>query len=70
MALSLYAVNSGYLDDVPADKVVPFEAGLHAHARANDQGLLDRINATGDFDDSIEAEMKQLIEGFKSTGTY
>src|SRR5690606_11696521 len=34
MALSLYAVNSGYLDDVPADKVVPFEAGLHAYARS------------------------------------
>jgi F-type H+/Na+-transporting ATPase subunit alpha len=70
MALSLYAVNSGNLDDVPADKIVPFEAGLHAHARGNNQALLDKINATGDFNDDIEAEMKQVIDSFKSTGTY
>jgi F-type H+-transporting ATPase subunit alpha len=70
MALSLYAVNSGYLDDVPADKIVPFEAGLHAHARTHNRALLDKINATGELSDEVETELKQLIEGFKSTGTY
>src|SRR5918994_493292 len=31
MALSIYAVNEGFLDDVPLAKILPFEAGLHAH---------------------------------------
>src|SRR5690606_9995178 len=70
MALSLYAVNSGYLDDVPADKVVPFEAGLHAYARSNHQPLLDAITAQGELTDDVEAELKKLIERFKTTGTY
>jgi F-type H+-transporting ATPase subunit alpha len=70
MAVSLFAVNEGYLDDVPANKVVAFEAGLHAHARANHKALLDKINAKGEYTDDVAAELKQLVEGFKTTGAY
>jgi F-type H+-transporting ATPase subunit alpha len=70
MALSLYAVNSGALDDVPVAKVGAFEAGLHAHAKASHHALLDRIDSTGDFNDEIEAELKKAVEEFKATGTY
>jgi len=70
MALSLYAVSEGHLDDVPVNKVVDCESALHAYAGANHQSLLDKIEETGDFDDEIQAELKQLVEGFKATGTY
>ncbi len=70
MAISLFAVNEGYIDDVPADKVVAFEAALHAHARANAVELMNKINASGDFDDEIENDLKQLVESFKATGAY
>ncbi|MEC7803462.1 MAG: F0F1 ATP synthase subunit alpha, partial [Pseudomonadota bacterium] len=53
MAVSLYAVNEGYLDDVVVGKVVAFEAALHGHVRDKFGDLLDRINATGDYDDEI-----------------
>ncbi len=70
MAISLFAVNEGYLDDVEADRVVAFEAALHAHARANAAELIDEINASGDLNDDIEAGLKKLIENFKTTGAY
>ena len=70
MALSLYAVNEGHLDDVPVDKVLDFEAGLHAYASTNKQDLLDRVDATGDYDDEIQAEFKALVEEFTKTGSY
>ncbi len=70
MAVSLFAVNEGYLDDVPAEKVVDFEAALHAHASANAAKLMDKINATGDLNDEIEGELKALVESFKATGAY
>jgi F-type H+-transporting ATPase subunit alpha len=70
MALSIYAVNEGYLDDVPMHKVGDFESGLHAHF-ANTQGeLMARIVATGDWNDEIEAVFKQGISDFKATGTW
>ena len=70
MALSLFAVNNGYLDDVPVAKVGAFEAGLHAYAHTNAQALLDRIDQTGDYNDEIEAELKKIVEGFKTSGAY
>src|SRR5690606_20508795 len=70
MALSLFAVNNGYLDDVPVSQVGAFEAGLHAYAHANAQALLDRIDQTGDYNDEIEAEPKKIIDSCKPRGTY
>jgi F-type H+-transporting ATPase subunit alpha len=70
MALSLFAVNEGYVDDVRLNKVVDFAAALHAFARANAKQLLDHITATGDYNDQIAADLRQLIENFKKTGTY
>jgi F-type H+-transporting ATPase subunit alpha len=70
MALSIYAVNEGYLDDVPLNKILPFEAGLHAHL-TNTQGELEkRIVETGAWDKDIEAQFKSVISEFKSTGTW
>ena len=45
MALSLYAVNEGFIDEVPANKVVDFEAALQAFAQRNYKSVLDGINA-------------------------
>ncbi len=70
MALSLFAANEGLLDDVPANKVVDFEAALHEHARNNAKALLDKIDAKPEYNDEIAAEMKKVIEDFKKTGTY
>jgi F-type H+-transporting ATPase subunit alpha len=70
MALSLFAANEGLLDDVAADKIVVFEAALHAYARANGKDLLDTINAKGEYSDEIAASMKSLITAFKQSGTY
>ncbi len=70
MALSLFAVNEGYLDEVPVEKVVDFESAMHAHARSHAGELLDQINSTGKYDDDIKAGMKAAVEAFASTGAY
>ena len=70
MAVSLYAANEGYLDDVPADRIVDFETALHASFIDGMPDLVQKINDSGDYNDEIEGELKKFIEGFKSTGTY
>ena len=69
-ALSLFAVQEGYMDDMDVDKLLPFEQALHAHARDNYSELLDQINESGDYNDEIEAGLKALLEEFKSSGAY
>src|SRR4051794_34098123 len=65
MALSLYAVNEGYIDDVPVDKVVEFETEMHAFARQNHKAALDAINAKPDYNDDVVASLKSMVEGYK-----
>ena len=69
-ALTIYAVNEGYLDDVPVAKLLACEEGLHAHF-ANTQGaLIGQINSTGNWNDEIESAFKKGIAEFKQTGSW
>ena len=70
MALSLYAVNEGYLDEVDVAKVGDFEAALHGFAHANSADLMAQIAETGDFSDEIQAGLKSTCEGFAEKGAY
>ena len=69
-ALSIYASNEGYLDDVPVNKLGAFEEGLHAHFANTNADLLEKINSTGAWNDEIEAAFKAGIEDYKKTGTW
>ena len=70
LAMSLYAGNEGFLDDVPVNKIVDFEAAMQSGIASNNADLLDKINETGDFNDEIEAAMRSALEKFKETGTW
>src|ERR1700742_4509572 len=70
MALTIYAVNNGFMDKVPLNKVVDFEAGLQSFAKSNHKKVLDDINATPKLSKENEAALKKAIEAFVSTGTY
>ena len=70
MALSIYAVNEGYLDDVPVNKILAFEEGLHAHFVNTQGALIDQINSTGNWNDDIEGAFKKGIGEFKTTGSW
>ncbi|HUT40630.1 MAG TPA: F0F1 ATP synthase subunit alpha [Gammaproteobacteria bacterium] len=70
MAVSLFAADQGYLDDVVLNKVVDFEHALHAYMRASQTALMDKINTTGDLNDEITAGLKAAVEDFKATGTW
>ena len=70
MAVSLFAGNEGYLDDLALDKVVDFEKALLDHMRSAQQSLLDKINDSGDYNDEISGELKAALDEFKSTGSW
>ena len=70
MALSLFAANEGFLDSVPAKKVVDYEEALHDFARANNQADLDAINESGDYNDDVAAMLKGICDAFAEKGAY
>ncbi len=70
MAVSLYAANEGYLDDVGVKKVVDFEHALHSYMRANHTELLKKVNETGDYTDEIANRFKAALDDFKTNHTW
>jgi len=70
MAVSLYAANEGYLDDVDANQIVQFEAAMHAYINDKFSDLISKINESGDLNEEIEAGLKAAIEDFKANGAY
>ncbi|MDQ1302466.1 MAG: F-type H+/Na+-transporting ATPase subunit alpha [Pseudomonadota bacterium] len=70
MAVSLFAVNEGYLDDVAAKDVTRFEAAMHDFVNDKFAALIAQINSTGDYNDEIVAGLHKAISEFKKSGTY
>ncbi len=70
MSLSLYAVNSGFYDKVPKDKVVSAEVQLLSFAKTNASALLKSINEKPDLSKEVEAALKKVCEDFFSTASF
>jgi F-type H+-transporting ATPase subunit alpha len=61
----LYAAINGYLDDVPVDKVISFEANFHRFMEANHPELGQTINKDKEISDKTEEALKKAIAEFK-----
>ena len=70
MAVSLYAANEGYLDDIDVTKVRAFEDGLQAYMRANQAELMEKINRESDYTDEVAAALKSAVEDFKANHSW
>tara|TARA_B100002019_G_scaffold62038_1_gene53160 strand:+ start:1095 stop:2636 length:1542 start_codon:yes stop_codon:yes gene_type:complete len=70
MALSLFAANEGYLDDVSIDKIISFEKALHEFANEKYSELVNEINTNYDYNDDIATKMKSLMDDFRDKGVY
>ncbi|WP_295538593.1 F0F1 ATP synthase subunit alpha [uncultured Thiohalocapsa sp.] len=70
MAVSLFAVNEGYLDDVDVKKVVDFERALQSYMASAQKALLDKINASGDYGDEIKEGLHAALKDFKANNTW
>ena len=70
LATSLFAANSGSLEDLEANKVVDFERALLTYMGSNQAALMDSINETGDYNDDIAGQLQAAIDDFKANHTW
>ncbi len=61
----LYAVINGYLDDIPVDKVAPFEVDFLRFMESNRADLGKSIAETKELDEKNEEALKKAIVEFK-----
>ncbi len=70
MAVSLYAVDRGYLDDIDLTKVIDFEAALQSHMSTNQGDLMDSINATPELSQEVDDKLKAALDDFKANNVW
>ncbi|BGI50815.1 MAG: F0F1 ATP synthase subunit alpha [Arsenophonus endosymbiont of Ceratovacuna japonica] len=66
-ALSLFASEHGYLEDIELEKISSFETKLLVYASREHFVLLKEINKTGEYNDEIKEKLHLLLNSFKST---
>ena len=61
----IYAVNNGFLDDVPVGKIREWEEGFHEFMDARNGGLMREIRAGKVLTDALAARLQAAIKGYK-----
>jgi F-type H+/Na+-transporting ATPase subunit alpha len=69
-ALSIFAVNNGYMDKVDKKKIVAFEEALQAYAKTQHAAFLKSVNDKPELSKEVEAGYRKICEDFASTGAY
>lgn len=70
MAVSLFAINEGYVDSVALKKVVDFETALLSYMRHERAAVLAKINQTLAYSDEVQAELRQALDDFKANHSW
>jgi len=70
LAVTLYAANNGYLDDLDVKNVLAFEKGLHDELKTRHADLIGRIEDTKDLSKEDEATLRSAIESFKRSASF
>ena len=70
MALTLFAVNNSYYDDVDVKKALAAEKSMRDFIRSNYASLVDAIESTKDLSSDNEAKLHEAIKDWKKTATY
>jgi F-type H+-transporting ATPase subunit alpha len=70
MAVTLFAVNRGFMDDVEVKRALAFEAALLSFMKGKYTAMMDKIQNSGDLDGESEKQLSAAIEDFKAVAAY
>jgi F-type H+-transporting ATPase subunit alpha len=69
-AVTLFAVNSGYFDDIEVKKALAAEKALRDYLKAKHAALVDRIEASKDLSKDDEEALHAAVRDFKKSAAY
>jgi ATP synthase F1, alpha subunit len=70
MAVSLFAAENGYLDEIPVEKIQAYEQALLQYMHSDHQELLDKVNERGVYDDDVQQGFTAALTAFKDKGAW
>ncbi len=70
MALTLFAVNNGFFDDIDVKKALAAERSMRDYIKGKYAELVARIEKNKDLAAEDEKALKEAIADWKKNGTY
>ena len=70
MALTLFAVNNNYMDDIEIPKALSFEKNLREYVKSKHAGLVDSIAKAANLSEADEKALHAAVAEFKKNGTF
>ena len=70
MAVSLFAAENGYLDEIPVEKIQAYEHALMQYMHSDHQELLDKVNERGAYDEEVQQGFTAALTAFKDKGAW
>ena len=70
IAMTLFAVNNGYFDDIDVKKALSAEKSMRDYVKGKYSDLVNRIEDTKDLSKDDEEKLNQAMKDWKSTATY
>ncbi len=70
MALTLFAVNNGYYDDIDVKKALSAERSMRDYVKGQYADLVNRMETSKDLSKDDEAALHEAIKDWKKNGSY
>jgi F-type H+-transporting ATPase subunit alpha len=70
MALTLFASNEGYFDDIEVPKALAAEKSLQDFAKTKYASLVEEIERDKKYSKEVQEKLHELLKDFKKSGAY
>jgi F-type H+-transporting ATPase subunit alpha len=70
MALTLFAVNNGFFDDIDVKKALAAEKSMRDYVKQQQSELVQRMEDKKDLSEEDETALKAAVESWKKNGSY
>ncbi|HTM64194.1 MAG TPA: F0F1 ATP synthase subunit alpha [Gammaproteobacteria bacterium] len=70
MAVILFAADTGYLDDVPLNRIAMFEQELNSYLHTTYNSFISELSKTGDLNDEIRKKLDEIMTSFKKNQSW
>ncbi len=70
MAVALFSVDRGYLDDVELNKIADFQTALLSYMDSEHGELMKKVSETGEYGEDVEQAFTKALEDFKANHAW
>ena len=69
-ALTLFASDNKYYEDIPVEKVLAADKAMHEYVQGKYPEFVEQLERDKAFNKEVEAKMHEVLKDFKQNGAF